>query len=131
MIDKWITIASTDWDLVNVQAYLSVFISILSASSIFYLAYAIWHLAAARIPAPITSLSTTLTTVGEALDAVVLLKANIFTLRHVSLLVQCLIVVCCKYSLGSYRQILNTSQHNRCSKGCQRHTGDQGRQLPS
>jgi hypothetical protein len=96
MPSAWIPLPAT-WKLEDVQAALNVIIAALSALGIFAFVRSCWLFGAKKVTrnnfAPLPSLLS-LNTLGEALDIILLLRLRLLALRHLVILIQCLVVVC-------------------------------------
>lgn len=91
----WISLPDV-WNLQDVQAVLTVLISLLSAFDVFVFACVSWQIATWRVVKERqVSLSSLLTvsTLGEAVDIVRLLKLKILSFQHMPILAQCFVVV--------------------------------------
>jgi hypothetical protein len=96
MAGLWISLP-TRWELQDVQAAINVIITVLSTLGVFVFVRYCWRRAAKRVarnedvrlPALLS-----LNTLGEALDVAFLLKAKLLTSRYITVLAQCVIVVC-------------------------------------
>ena len=96
MARYWISLPAF-WKLQDVQATLNVVITVLCALGVFVFVRSCWQLAAKRIArnqdvALPTLLS--LNTIGEALDVLLLLQSRLLSTRYVSILGQCIVVIC-------------------------------------
>src|SRR2546423_1895517 len=94
MNTSWISLPAS-WKLEDIQAALNVIISVLSALGIFVFARMCWVGAAARVArnqnVKISSF-TSLNTIGEAFDVLLLLKSRILSSRSLKILAQCIVV---------------------------------------
>jgi hypothetical protein len=96
MAGWWISLPAR-WELQDVQAAINVIITVLSTLGVFVFVRFCWRRAAKRITrdedVPLPALLS-LNTLGEALDVAFLLKEKLLTSRYISILAQCVIVVC-------------------------------------
>lgn len=96
MTALWISLPAR-WELQNVQAALNVIITVLSTLGVFVFVRSCWHRAAKRVAhdddVPLPALLS-LNTLGEAIDVVFLLKGKLLSSRYLSVLAQCVVVIC-------------------------------------
>lgn len=95
MTASWINLPGP-WSLQNVQAALNVIITGLSVLAVFACARFCWQssvASSARHDSVPASALLSISTFGEAVDVIWLLKAKIFNRRHVKILVQACLVV--------------------------------------
>lgn len=96
MSSSWINLPHA-WKLQNVQAVLNVIITALSALGIFACARFCWQSSVSRIvrkqSVPLASLLS-ISTFGDAVEALMLLKERAFQRRHLKILFQSFLVIC-------------------------------------
>jgi hypothetical protein len=95
MTASWINL-SGPWSLQNVQAALNVIVTGLSVLAVFACARFCWQssvTSSARYSSVPASALLSISTFGEAVDVIWLLKVKIFSRRHVKILVQACLVV--------------------------------------
>lgn len=96
MATSWVTLPGP-WSLQNVQAALNVVITGLSVLAVFACARFCWQssvMRSARYTSVPASALLSISTFGEAMDVIWLLKVKIFSPRHVKILVQaCLVII--------------------------------------
>ena len=94
MSTSWISLPAS-WRLEDVQEVLNVIISVLSVLGMFVFSRLCWVGAAARLArnqsVKISSI-TSLNTIGEAFDVLLLLKSRILSSRHLQILAQCIVI---------------------------------------
>jgi hypothetical protein len=96
MAISWISLPAA-WTLQDVQAVLNVAVSVLSALGIFVVSRWCWRVAVAKIvKTNHVSLQSLLSisTIGEAVEILLLLKSKIISIPYLKILVQCVVVVC-------------------------------------
>jgi hypothetical protein len=96
MAGYWISLPA-QWRLEDVQAALNVIITVLSTFGIFIFVRYCWQHAAKRVAhdqdIPLATLLS-LNTLGEALDVLFLLKKKLLSSRYLTILAQCVVVIC-------------------------------------
>ena len=94
MPGSWISLPA-QWELEDVQAVLNVIITALSTLIIFIFARYCWSRAAKRVEStsevPLYTL-VSLSSLGEVLDVIFLLKKRLVCLRYSALCAQCLVI---------------------------------------
>jgi hypothetical protein len=94
MSTSWIDLPAS-WRLEDVQEVLNVIISVLSVLGMFVFSRLCWVGAAARLArnqsVKISSI-TSVNTIGEAFDVLLLLKSRILSSRHLQILAQCIVI---------------------------------------
>jgi hypothetical protein len=92
----WVSLPAR-WELQDVQAALNVIITVLSTLGVFVFVRYCWR-RAAKLVADNRDVSLpallSLNTLGEAIDVVFLLKRKLFSPKYLTVLAQCVVVIC-------------------------------------